>query len=173
MKASLLTILIFFSCLSFVLAQKQYRAKVVMLDDKVVKGLFYHVDEKGIYILPNNVRWDFKNPENNKPQVRFIDYRSIKQVYIRRRGSVGIGIIVGLGASILIGKVVADGQKNSLTGAAMGLLIIPLGTSTGGIIGSSSKKFEVKKDSESMQSLKIKLKKYEWYHADKDTLNIK
>lgn len=165
MKTSLLTILFFFSCLSFVLAQKQYRAKVIMLDNKVVTGLFYHVNDQGIYILPNNVRWDFKNDENNKPQMRFIDYRSIKQVNIRRRGSVGIGILLGLGTSILVGKAVSDKQKNSLTGLGMFFVILPIGPLTGGIIGSSSKKFEVKKDSDSIQNLETKLKKYAWYHA--------
>jgi hypothetical protein len=44
MKTSLLTIIIFFSFLSLGLAQKEYKAKVVMLDKKVIKGLFYHVD---------------------------------------------------------------------------------------------------------------------------------
>jgi hypothetical protein len=165
MKTSLLTILLFFSCLSFTLAQKQYGAKVIMLDNKVVKGLFYHVDDQGIYILPNNVRWDFKNDENNKPQMRFIDYRSIKQVNIRRRGSVGIGFLLGLGTSIIVGKAVSDKQKNSLTGLAMFFVILPIGPLTGGIIGSSSKKFDVKKDSDSIQNLETKLQKYAWYHA--------
>ncbi len=169
MKTSLSTILIFLSCLSFGLAQKQYKAKVVMLDKKVIKGLFYHVDEKGIYILPNNVRWDLKNEENNKPQIKFIDYRSIKRVYIKRRGGVGVGIMLGLGASILVGKAVSDKQKNSLTGLGMFFVILPIGPLTGGVIGSHSKEFELKKDSTAIQSLEIKLKKYEWYQAKEST----
>lgn len=165
MKTFSLVILLLFSCLSFVSAQKLYRAKVIMLDNKVVKGLFYHVDDQGIYILPNNVRWNFKDDENSKPQMRFIDYHLIKQMNIRRKGVVGMGILLGLGTSILVGKAVSDKQKNSLTGVGMFFLILPIGPLTGGVIGSSSKKFDVKKDSVSIQNLEIKLKKYAWYQA--------
>jgi hypothetical protein len=86
-------------------------------------------------------------------------------VYIKRRGGVGVGIMLGLGTSILVGTALANKQKNSLTGLAMFIVILPIGPLTGGVIGSHQKEFEFKKDSASIQSLEIKLKKYQWYQA--------
>lgn len=49
--------------------------------------------------------------------------------------------------------------------------IITLTGTLGGVIGSSyPHKFEVKKDSTSIQKLKTELKKYEWYRADESVL---
>lgn len=54
------------------------------------------------------------------------------------------------------------------------MLLPPSGTVIGGIVGSSySHQFEFLKDTFALHKLKVQLKDYEWYHADKDTLNNK
>jgi hypothetical protein len=178
MKASLLTILIFFSCLSFISAQKKYMVKVTTLDNKVYKGLMFQVRDNDFLILSNAVRWDFKVKENNIPKTRAIDFRMLKEIKIRRKGSVTKGAIIGFFAgsasAVLIGSSIASnrgGRQAYIGDALIGLLAgsaaLAGGTILGGVIGDSyPHKYEVKKDSTSIQSLKTELKKYEWYHAD-------
>jgi hypothetical protein len=166
MKKTLYTLLLIVFCFLSSSGQKQYRAKVFMLDKKVVTGLLFHVNDEGVYILPRKVRWDVKNPENNKPNVKFLDYRLIKRIHVRREGSVGLGIVLGLGTSIVVGNVVGNNQKNSLTGLGVAIAILPVGPFVGGVVGSNSKKFDMKRDSTALSAIKIRLKKYEFYHQD-------
>jgi hypothetical protein len=180
MKASLLTILIFFSCLSVVSAQKKYMVKVTTLDNKVYKGLMFQVRDKDFLILLNSVHWDFKVKENNIPQTKSFDFRIVKDIKIRRKGRIGKGILVGYVTGLMVGVAIAkssnkqynstnDGLGISRVLNAFGIVIVSTtaGPVLGGVVGGSyPHQFEVKKDSTSIQSLKTKLKKYEWYHAE-------
>jgi hypothetical protein len=178
MKASLLTLLLFFSCLSFVWTQKKYMVKVTTLDNKVYKGLMFQVRDKDFLVLPNSVSWDFKVKENNIYRTRSFEFGIVKNIKIRKKGSVAkgaiIGFFVGSGAAVLIGSSIASNRGgrqvyigDALIGLLAGSATIAGGTILGGEIGGSYlHKFEVKKDSTYIQSLKTELKKYEWYHAD-------
>ena len=86
MKAPFLTLLLFFSCLSFVSAQKKYKIRVTSLDNKVKLGLFFRTEENGISILPNSIRLDKKIVENNFLKLQFIDFQEIKYIEIKKEG---------------------------------------------------------------------------------------
>ena len=174
MKAPFFTLLLFFSCLSFALAQKKYMVKVTTLDNKVYKGLMFQVRDKDFLILPNSAHRDFKVKEKNISRTRSFEFGIVKNIKIRRKGSAGKGIIIGFfvggGSGVFIGKAVI-GNSTYIGDGFIGFLAASAtlagGTILGGVIGGEyPHQFEVKKDSASIQSLKIELKKYEWYHAE-------
>ncbi len=51
MKASISTLLLLFSCFSFVSAQKKYTTKIQTLDGKWYKGVLMKVDSNGVFVL--------------------------------------------------------------------------------------------------------------------------
>jgi hypothetical protein len=177
MKKSFLTFLLTFLSLSITLAQKKYIVKVTTLDNKVYKGLMFQVREKDFLVLPNSARWDFKVKENNIPRTKSFDFGIVKNIKIRRKGSVGKGVLIGYVTGTTLGILIAKSYNNKdndilgITQAfrAIGtvMLTTSVGISLGGVAGVSyPHQFEVKKDSTSIQSLKTELKKYEWYHAE-------
>ena len=177
MKAPSFTLLLLFSCLSFVSAQKKYMVKVTTLDNKVYRGLMFQVRDKDFLILPNSAHWDFNVKKNNIPRTKLFDFRIVKEIKIRRKGRFGKGVFIGyvagtaLGILIVIGSNNKDGDIFGITQTlrALGTLTITTsgGVLLGGIVGGAyPHQFEVKKDSSSIQSLKTELKKYEWYHAE-------
>jgi hypothetical protein len=176
MKASLLTLLLIFSSLSITMAQKKYMVKVTTLDNKVYKGLMFQVRDKDFLILPNSEHWDFKIKENNITRTKAFDFGMVKNIKIRKKGSVGKGILIGYVAGTVLGILIVKGDNsksdNDLIGLQKGLKAFStlMLTTTGGlvlgpVVGSAyPHDFTVKNDS--IQSLKTELKKYEWYHAD-------
>jgi hypothetical protein len=178
MKASLLTLLLIFSSLTITMAQRKYMVKVTTLDNKVFKGLMFQVRDKDFLILPNAAHWDFKVKENNIPRTRSFEFGIVKEIKIRKKGSVAKGAIIGFfagsAAAVLIGSSIASNRGgrqvyigDALIGLLAGSATMAGGTILGGEIGGSyPHKFEVKKDSTSIQSLKTELKKYEWYHGE-------
>jgi hypothetical protein len=180
MKASLLTMLIFFSCLSIVSAQKKYMVKVTTLDNKVYKGLMFQVRDKDFLILSNSAHWDFKVKENNISRTKAFEYGIVKEIQIRRKGSVAKGAIIGFVAGTTLAAIAStnigkdkDSDLPTIPNTTVIALLVGMygGPVIGGVVGGSyPHKFEVKKDSISLQSLKTELKKYEWYHADEGML---
>ena len=178
MKTYFLAILLIFLCLLSAPAQKKYMVKVTTLDNKVYKGLMFQVRDRDFLVLPNSAHWDFKVKENNINRTKSFDFGIVKNIKIRKRGGVGkgaiIGFFVGSGAAVLIGSSIASNRGgrqvyigDALIGLLAGSATMAGGTILGGEIGGSyPHKFEVKKDSASIQSLKIELKKYEWYHVE-------
>lgn len=150
--------------------------KVTTLDNKVYKGLMFQVRDKDFLILPNSAHWDFKVKENNISRTKSFDFGMVKNIKIRRKGSVAKGAIIGFVggttlaalASISIGKDKDLDFSNRLNNVVIALLVGMYGGPVlGGVIGGSyPHHFEVKKDSTSIQTLKTELKKYEWYHAE-------
>jgi hypothetical protein len=170
MKAYLLTILLFFSCLSLVSAQKKYMVKVTTLDNKVYKGLMFQVRDKDFLILPNSAHFDYRVKENNIPRIKAFDFGMVKDIKIRKKGIVASGLV----SSAIASDKSQDAVGRTLSAFFIGTAVLGGGTILGGVVGGTySNEFDVKKDSTSIQSLKIELKKYEWYHIDKDTLNTK
>lgn len=176
MKTSFLTLLLFFSCLSFVSAQKKYMVKVTTLDNKVYKGLMFQVRDKDFLVLPNSVSWDFKVKENNIYRTRLFDFGIVKNIKIRKKGGVGKGAIIGFVAgttlAVFAAKDIAKDRSlsfDSSIGRVFTVLLAGMfgGPIIGGSIGGSyPNQYDVKKDSTSIQTLKTELKKYEWYHAE-------
>jgi hypothetical protein len=183
MKASLLTLLLIFSSLSITMAQKKYMVKVTTLDNKVYKGLMFQVRDKDFLVLPNSARWDFKVKEKNISRTKVFDFGIVKDIKIRKRGSFGkgalIGFVIGTTLSVIAAKSFAKEKSLNFDSRLLGgMAILLIGTSAspiiGGAIGGSyPHQFEVKKDSTSIQSLKVELKKYEWYHAEEGMTNNK
>ena len=180
MKSTLLSLLLFFSSLSFVSAQKKYMVKVTTLDNKVYKGLMFQVIDKEFLILPNSAHWDFKIKENNIPRTKSFDFGIVKDIKIRSKGSVAKGAVIGFvsGMTLAVFATKSFSRDKNLTLESRilgGLAVLSFGLYgspvIGGVIGGSyPHKFEVKKDSTSIQSLKTELKKYEWYHADESVV---
>jgi hypothetical protein len=176
MKTSLLAFLLIFLSLSITTAQKKYMVNVTTLDNKVYKGLMFQVRDKDFLILPNSVHWDFKVKENNIPRTKAFDFGVVKNIKIRKKGSVAkgaiIGFVVGTTSAALVSKSIGKDKdldfSSSLNNVVIALLVgMYGGPVVGGVIGGSyPHQFEVKKDSTAIQSLKTELKKYEWYHAD-------
>lgn len=136
-------------------------------------------------MLPNSTHWDFKVKENNISRTKSFDFRIVKEIKIRKKGSIGRGVLIGYVAGTVLGILIVKGDNSKsnndllgIVGAIKAFSTLML-TTTGGlvlgsVVGSAyPNQFEVKKGSISIQTLKTELKKYEWYHADKDTLNIK
>jgi hypothetical protein len=176
MKASLLTLLLIFSSLSITMAQKKYMVKVTTLDNKVYKGLMFQVRDKDFLILPNSAHWDFKVKENNISRTKVFDFGIVKEIQIRRKGSVAKGAIIGFVAGTTLAAIAStnigkdkDSDLPTIPNTVVIALLVGMygGPVIGGVVGGSyPHKFEVKKDSTSLQSLKTELKKYEWYHAE-------
>jgi hypothetical protein len=175
MKTSLFAILLLFSCLSLVSAQKKYSIKIKTLDNRTQKGWLFNVADKGIFVLKQQQRFNPKSPKSNLKNAKFIDFNLIKAIKIRKRGSVGKGVLIGYFTTFGLGLLYARVPGRDLGSAVVAITFVPsLGAVTGGFIGGSyPHQFTVKNDSTSIQSLKTELKKYEWYHAEKDTLIIK
>lgn len=162
------------------MAQKKYMVKVTTLDNKVYKGLMFQVRDKDFLILPNSAHWDFKVKKNNISRTKSFDFGMVKNIKIRRKGSVAKGAIIGFVggttlaalASTSIGKDKDLDFSNRLNNVVIALLVGMYGGPVlGGVIGGSyPHQFEVKKDSTSIQSLKTELEKYEWYHADESVV---
>lgn len=117
MKTLFYTFLLIFFCSITSFGQKKYIVKITTLDNKIYKGLLFQVDDEGIYILPNNVHWDLKKPFNNMIRSKFTEFGLIKQIQLRKQGSVGIGVVVGLIASIGLTSVIVKAPGTSLGGA--------------------------------------------------------
>ena len=176
-----------FFMLIICISSEKYIVKVTTLDNKVYKGLMFQVRNKDFLILPNGVSWNLKVMENNISRTKSFDFGLVKQIKIRKQGRVGKGILIGLGVGFIGATIIVNNSVNikassndkiglSATIKAMEAILKAMGTITltgtlGGVIGSSyPHKFEVKKDSTSIQKLKTELKKYEWYRADESVL---
>jgi hypothetical protein len=198
MRATLLAILIFFSCLSFVSAQKKYLAKIQTLEGKWHKGVLMKVDSNGIFVLPKKMGWSNKDPKINFKKAKFFDFREIKIVKVRRKGSTDKGMIIGASIGLITSLVVANNVINNynknyqyspsssatplsspgLNAFGAYITLVPLLTSGVGGVGSLigghfPNKYKIDNHSSNFKDLITELKKYEWYHAEKDTLIIK
>ena len=186
MKTLFYTFLLIITCSIISFGQKKYIIKINTLDNHKRKGLLFHVDDKGVYILPKSVRRLSENKVEDIKKAVFIDFRTIKEVKVRRKSSVEKGLIIGGVSGLVLGYVVAKGiletsspSVNDIIGGysyaygrgwsatASFVLISDGGTALGLGLGSIyPHQFKVKSDSTSIQALKIKLQKYEWYHKD-------
>ena len=118
MKTYFLAILLIFLCLSFAPAQKKYIVKITTLDDKVYKGLMFQVREKDFLVLPYSAHWDFKVIENNLSRTKPFDFGIVKNVKIRRKGSVAkgtiIGFITGTTLAVIAAKSIGNDKNSEL-----------------------------------------------------------
>ena len=190
MKTLFYTLLLIITCSIISFGQKKYIVKITTLDNHKRKGLLFHVDDKGVYILPKSVRRLSENKVEDLKKAVFIDFRTIKEIKVRRKSSVEKGQVIGSVSGLLIGFVIAKNVINNYdknrqpdnTGVfplsssgfnAFGayITLLPLSTSVGGglgglIGGHYPHQFKVESDSTSFQTLKTKLQKYEWYNKD-------
>ena len=119
---------------------------------KVCKSFIYAATDSGIVFAVAAEGNAFKS---EKWQLCFLDFSKIKHLKIKRRGSVGLGIIVGASAGFIVGSflgmagipeygIIGDMQpgENGLTGGA--LFCIP-GSIIGGVRGSFPRKIPINK----------------------------
>lgn len=138
----------------------------------------FQVRDKDFLVLPNSTHWDFNVKENNIPRTKSFDFGIVKYVEIRKKGSIGKGLLIGYVVGTALGILIAKGDNSNSSNDPFGIskslkaFSTILLTSTGGLVlggiggGGYPNDFTVKKDSTSLQSLKKELKKYAWYHAD-------
>lgn len=107
MKVFLLTLLLFFSCLFFVTAQKKYLAKIQTLEGKWHKGILMKVDSNGVFALSKKMGWNSKDSKANLKKAKFFDFREIKLIKIRRNNSTDKGMIIGASIGLIIGIIAA------------------------------------------------------------------
>ena len=177
MKTLFHTFLLIILCSIISFGQREYLVKITTLDNHVKRGLLFHVEENGVFILRNNGHGFSKEKEYYVDKTVFIDFRMIKSIAIRRKGSIEKGMVIGLmvGALISVPIIKSSKSNNPIDGFAKGIGTLILGSSGGFLIGAgfgsiNPHQFEVKKDTFALHKLKVQLKEYEWYHADKDTL---
>jgi hypothetical protein len=179
MRTSLLTIILFLSCLSLAESQKKYVVKIKTLDNKTHKGVLFHVENNGVLILPRKTRLDYKVIENNIPKALLVDFGTIKTIKIKKKDAIPYGAITGFFVGTAVGILSVKKKKsfpNDFIGINGGFSALEQVTTfsislTGGaLLGSGIDLiyphiYNVKNDSTSIQNLKIKLKKYEWYKS--------
>ena len=151
------------------ISKKRYIVKVKTLDNRIIKGLLFSIGEKDISVLPMSVKWDYRNPENNKFFLKIVNFETIKELKIKRKGRGGRGILIGAISGVSFGMI--TGTLLAKNEADVSPIIITLvgsfyaGSIVGAFIGESyPHKFEIKNDSTSIQVLRKELQKYEWYH---------
>lgn len=150
--------------------------KVTTLDNKVYNGLMFQVRDQDFLMLPNSAHWDFNVKKNNITRTKLFDFGIVKYIEIRKKGSIGKGLLIGYVVGTALGILIAkgDNSSNDPLGISKGIKSFStiLLTSTGGLVlggiggGGYPNDFTVKNDSTSLQSLKTELKKYAWYNAD-------
>lgn len=197
MKASLLTLLILFSCLSFVSAQKKYLAKIQTLEGKWNKGILLRVDSNGIYLLSKKIGWNRKKLNVNFKKANFFDFRVIKNLKIQNKTSKDRGAIIGASIGLITSVIIANNivenynrnyqyspsssatplSSPGLNAFAAYFTLVPYLTSGGAGIGSLIGggghypiKYKIDNRSPNFKELVTELKKYEWYHADEGTI---
>lgn len=200
MKTFLLTILIFFTFLSFVSAQKKYLAKIQTLEGKWNKGILMRVDSNGVYLLSKKMGWSRKRLDLNLKKAKFFDFRVIKNLKIQNKTSKDRGAIIGASIGLITSVIIANNivenynrnyqyspsssatplSSPGLNAFAAYFTLVPYLTSGGAGIGSLIGgggyypiKYKIDNRSPNFKELVTELKKYEWYHAEKDTLNTK
>ena len=178
MKILFHTFFLIITCSIISFGQKKYIVKITTLDNRVKNGMFFQVDDKGVFIFPRSSHSYPKLQEANLNNALFIDFRTIKNIKIRRKGRVARGVLIGffsgVAGVVITGKILSANKSksvNSLENAIIFFVISSLvlggAPALGGAIGDSYPyKYSVTSDSTSMQALKTKLKKYEWYHKE-------
>lgn len=197
MKASLLIILLFFSCLSFLSAQRKYLTKIQTLEGKWIKGILMQVDSNGIYLLPKKIGWNRKKINDNLKKAKFFDFREIKNLKIQDKTSKNKGAIIGASIGLITSVIIANNivqnynrnyqyspsssatplSSPRLNAFAAYFTLVPFLTSGGAGIGSLIGgggyypiKFQIDNRSSNLKDLITELKKYEWYHADESVV---
>ena len=195
MKASLLLILIVFSCVSSVSAQRKYVAKIQTLDGKWHKGVLMKVDSNGIYALSKKMGWSNKDPKINLKKAKFFDFREVEIIKIRGKSSTDKGMIIGASIGLIVSIVVANNvidnynrnyqyspsssatplSSPGLNAFGAYVTLVPFLTSGGAGIGSLigghyPNKYQIDNRSSNFKELIMELKKYEWYHADESVV---
>ena len=197
MKTSLLIIFLFFSCLSFVLAQKRYLAKIQTLEGKWNKGILMRVDSNGVYLLSKKMGWSRKRLDLNLKKAKFFDFRVIKNLKIQNKTSKDRGAIIGASIGLIMSVIIANNivenynrnyqyspsssatplSSPGLNAFGAYVTLVPFLTSGGAGIGSLigggghyPNKYKIDNRSSNFKDLVTELKKYEWYHADESVV---
>jgi hypothetical protein len=148
---------------------KVFIARVAMIDDTRAKGVLTLVNDTTIVLIP--LRKEGTPILNGKDTV-VIRTRDIKHVSIKRKASVGRGILIGLSTGAVVGLVVglaSEGEDScdggycvELEGAATAggaILGAMTGSIVGAILGSLPRTFKINGQPFN-QEQKTKLKKF-------------
>jgi len=169
-KSVLLLVLSALPCISAT-AQKTksnpqvFIARVAMIDDPRAKGVLYSVSDTTIILIPLTKGTSILDGKDTL----VIRTRDVKHIKIRRKASVGRGILIGLSTGAAVGLIVGavtyeecegvgcvGAGASAVGGAIVGALP---GAVVGGIIGSYSRKFKIN-GQPLTQEQKTKLEKF-------------
>ena len=128
---------------------KIYKVWVTTMDGSKTKGLLYAADEQAIKIA--------KNRSSSSSDLIVIDGEKIDLIKIRRRGKIGrstwIGAAAGVGAGVIFGLAVDDGEGyGGIVTSASGLFFGLIGTGVGAGVGTIKKKIRISGNSELYRS---------------------
>ena len=159
---------------------KRYRVKITHYDNSVTKGIIYDVMEDGIglvsaesisYLLQSMI---VKDVNKGKIQITRIPFNQIKNLMVRRKGSVGRSALIGsLGAlalttAITTAATLTKKEDNHCGCGIPAVLVLPPIAAFGGglfgsIVGLFPKKTIVLDPNNSFESAQRKLYKYSIY----------
>ena len=171
MKILFHTSFLIITCSIISFGQNKYIVNITDLRGKIIKGILYQVQEKGILVLPKEMTFNKKDVSDYAHKAFFVDFCMMKNIKIRKKESSIIGTVLGLGTGAILSTVIlkSSNYKNNsgidLSGIGWTLLIIPAVGLGGGLIGGDSypHQYIVQSDSVSVEALKNELRKYELY----------
>ena len=162
------------TCISAIAQQtksnsKVFIARVVMIDDTRAKGVLTLVTDTTIVLIPLRKK---ETPKLDIKDAVVIRTRDVKYVSIKRKASVGRGILIGLSTGAVVGLVVglaSEGEDScdggycvEVEGAATAggaILGVMAGSVVGAIIGLIPRTFKIN-GQPLTQAQKIKLKTF-------------
>ncbi|MEO6165935.1 MAG: hypothetical protein ABIO46_08415, partial [Chitinophagales bacterium] len=78
-------------------------AKITFEGRPSIKGVLYNIDDSGIYIYSDRTNLPGDSLVNQAAATVYIPAIGIKQIFIRRRGGVGRGALIGAGIGLPVG----------------------------------------------------------------------
>lgn len=126
-----------------------FRAFLSTMDNKNVSVLVQDVTDSSILIVSKTRS---TNPDLNEE----INYSNIREIKIRRKNGIIKGLLYGLiaGAMPAVGGIIV-GQAQG--GGFVSMVTLPTGIVTGGIIGTSHKKYHINGNASSFSRFKTKI----------------
>ena len=128
MKTQLHTFLLIITCSIISFGQKKYIVKITTLDNHIKNGMFFQVDDKGIFIFPRRSHPYPKLQGANLNNALFIDFRTIKNIKIRRKGRVARGILIGFlsgtASVVVVGKILSANKSINTFDSAINFALI-------------------------------------------------
>jgi len=141
--------------------KKNYRSWINLNSKSaIIEGVLQHINDSSIQIL----RIDHFPLHNTKDKHTTISTRSIESIKVRRKGSIGKGMLIGGLAGSIIGTLVSISVANQ-NDKSPGIYVYPIlitgcGVGLGAMFGSIKIKFTINGNQDNFNYYKQELTKY-------------